>query len=72
MFQVSLWVFKKKMKTGCHINIKGVDFLICCTNLTTNLVTVKNLETGNKKDIDYYKLQKLIDDEAERLSTRTD
>lgn len=38
------------------------EFLYCGTDLETNLVTVKNLLSGNKKDIDFYELQKLIED----------
>lgn len=44
--------------------VKGVDFLNCGIDLRTNLVTVKNINTGKHKEIDFYKLQKIIEDET--------
>ncbi len=41
-------------------NHNSVDFLMCKTDLETNLVTIKNLTNGKKKDIDYDKLQKIL------------
>jgi len=44
---------KAKFKKG------GIEFLICKTDIETNLVTIKNMSNGKKKDIDYYKLKKI-------------
>lgn len=46
--------------------IKGVEYMICGTNLETNLVNVKNINSGNYKEIDFYKLQKLIENESNK------
>ena len=39
----------------------GIEFLICKTDLLTNLVTIKNMSNGKKKEIDFYKLSDLLD-----------
>jgi len=44
--------------------VKGVEFLNCGCDLRTNLVTVKNIKSGEYKEIDFYKLQKIIEDET--------
>lgn len=43
--------------------IKGVEYLNCGIDLRTNIVTIKNIKSGNYGEIDFYKLQKKIDDE---------
>ena len=48
--------------TNCHTNLefehKGVRFKQIGINLVTNMVKIKNLESGKVKEIDYYKLKK--------------
>lgn len=39
------------------------EFLYCGTDLETDMVTVKNIESGNKKDINFYELQALLENE---------
>jgi len=41
---------------------KGIEFLICKTDLETDLVTIKNMSNGKRADIDYYKLQKIMNE----------
>jgi len=40
--------------------INGVEYLNCGTDLVTNIVTIKNIKSGNYKEIDYYKLQECL------------
>ena len=37
----------------------GIEFLISKTDIITDLVTIKNMSNGKKKDIDYYKLKEI-------------
>jgi hypothetical protein len=43
--------------------LKGVEYLNCGIDLRTNIVTIKNIESGNYGEIDFYKLQKKLKDE---------
>jgi len=43
--------------------IKGVEYLNCGCNLVTNMVTIKNIKSREYQEIDFYKLQKMIEDE---------
>ena len=52
-------------KMDCHtknleFEHKGVRFLQVGINLETDMVNVKNLSTGTYKEIEYHKLQKLL------------
>ncbi len=38
----------------------GKQYLMCGTNLETNMVNIKNLESGNYKEIDYYSLEQIL------------
>ena len=44
--------------------IKGVEYLNCGIDLRTNIVTIKNIKSGNYGEIDFYELQKKIEDET--------
>ena len=43
--------------------LKGVEYLNCGIDLRTNIVTIKNIKSGNYGEIDFYKLQKKLKDE---------
>jgi len=40
--------------------INGIEYLNCGTDLVTNIVTIKNIKSGNYKEINYYKLQECL------------
>ena len=44
--------------------IKGVEYLNCGIDLRTDIVTIKNIKSGNYGEIDFKKLQKLIKNEV--------
>ncbi|MCP4159845.1 MAG: hypothetical protein GY760_07215 [Deltaproteobacteria bacterium] len=43
--------------------LKGVEYLNCGIDLRTNIVTIKNIKSGNYGEIDFYKLQKKLKDD---------
>ena len=59
-------VFKAKLFLSSKpptFTLKGVEYLNCGIDLRTDIVTIKNIKSGNYGEIDFYKLQKKIDDE---------
>ncbi len=52
---------KKNYPSSLVFNYKGVDFVQTGINIDTNLVTIKNIKTGKTKEIDYYKLKKILE-----------
>ncbi len=43
--------------------LKGVEYPNCGIDLRTNIVTIKNIKSGNYGEIDFYKLQKKLKDD---------
>tara|TARA_R110002167_G_scaffold243070_1_gene448637 strand:- start:2724 stop:2900 length:177 start_codon:yes stop_codon:yes gene_type:complete len=51
---------KYKLDKPLIFKINGVEYLNCGTDLVTNMVNIKNIKSGNYKEIDYYKLQEKL------------